>query len=361
MGKMLSSKDLLALLSNAAGTPGNEQEVRKIIRQQLEGLVDFSHDKLGSLVCRKRDKEELPKVMLAAHLDEVGFIVRYITNDGFVKFHNLGGWWGHVLLAQQVIIKTAKGDVPGIIGAKPVHHLREEERKKVLDIKDMFIDVGAKDKQEAMEEFGILPGDHIIPHTIFTAMRNSRLVSGKAFDDRVGIALFVDVIKALADQEHPNAIYGVGTVQEEVGMRGAETVVDQVNPDIAIVLEGSPADDLPGSNKDEMQGAVGQGPQIRLFDPTMITNRSLAQFVLETAEACNIPYQIAVRIGGGTDARQIHLHNMGVPTIVIGVAVRYSHSHVGILSLDDYENTLKLLVELLKRLDTETVVSFTNF
>jgi putative aminopeptidase FrvX len=300
-------------------------------------------------------------VMLAGHLDEVGFIVRYITHDGFVKFHNLGGWWEHVLLAQQVMIKTAKGDVPGIIGAKPVHHLREAERKHVLDITDMFIDVGAKDKPEAMEAFGILPGDHIIPHTTFTTLRNPRLVSGKAFDDRVGVALFVEVIKRLVDQEHPNTVYGVGTVQEEVGTRGAETVVDRVDPDVAIVLEGSPADDLPGTNKDEIQGGVEQGPQIRVFDPTMITNRRLAQFVLETAKGCDIPYQVAVRTSGGTDARQIHLHKTGVPTIVLGVPVRYAHSHAGMLSLDDYDNTLNLLVELLKRLDTQTVASFTDF
>jgi len=358
---MLSSKDLLAQLSNAAGTPGNESEIREIIRQQLEGLAEFSYDKLGSLVCRKKGEKESPKVMLAGHLDEVGFIVRYITSDGFIRFHNLGGWWGHVLLAQQVIIKTAKGDVPGIIGAKPIHHLKEEERRKILDIQDMFIDVGTKDKQEAMEEFGILPGDHIVPHTTFTIMRNPRLVSGKAFDDRVGAALFVDTIRNLADQEHPNAIYGVGTVQEEVGTRGAETAVDQVNPDVAVVLEGSPADDMPGSNKDEIQGVVGQGPQIRLFDPTMITNQRLARFVLETAKASNIPHQVAVRIGGATDARQIHLHSIGVPTIVLGVPVRYAHSHVGILSLDDYDNTLKLLIELLKRLNAETIASFTDF
>lgn len=361
MSKMLSSKDLLAQLSNAAGTPGNETEVRKIIRQQLEGLVKFSHDKLGSLICQKKGAKESPKVMLAGHLDEIGFIVRYISNDGFVKFHNLGGWWGHVLLAQQVIIKTAKGDVPGIIGAKPIHHLKEEERKKLLDIQDMFIDVGAKNKQEAMEEFGILPGDHIIPYTNFASMKNSRLVSGKAFDDRVGVALFVDAIKSLADQKHPNAIYGVGTVQEEVGTRGAETAVDRVNPDVAIVLEGTPADDMPGLNKDETQGVLGQGPQIRLFDPTMITNQRLTRFVLETAKACNIPHQVAVRTTGATDARPIHLHNSGVPSIVLGVPVRYAHSHVGVLSLDDYDNTLKLLVEILKRLDSETVVSFTDF
>ena len=353
--------ELLAQLSNAAGTPGNEGEVRNIIRHYLANVADFSYDNMGSLICRKKGGKESPTIMLAGHLDEVGFIVRYITKDGFVKFLNLGGWWDNVLLAQQVIIKTAKGDVPGIIGAKPVHHLSEEERRKGPELKEMFIDVGAQDKQQAMEEFDILPGDHIVPATRFATMCNSRLVSGKAFDDRVGAALFVAALHALKDRDHPNALYGVGTVQEEVGMRGAETAVDRVNPDAAIVLEGTPADDLPGTSQDDAQGVLGQGPQIRLFDPTMITNRTFAQFVLTTAEACEIPYQVAVRVGGGTDARPIHVHHNGVPTIVLGVPVRYAHSHVGILSLDDYDNTLKLLIELLMRLDAEAVASFVDF
>jgi endoglucanase len=356
-----SSKDLLEQLSNASGTPGNEDEVRAIVRHHLDGLVEFSHDRLGSMVCRKQGGKTSPLVMLAGHMDETGFIVRYLTNEGFVKFHPLGSWWEHTLLAQQVTIKTAKGDVPGIIGAKPVHHLKEGERKNVLDMDAMFIDVGAGSKREAMEEFGISPGDHIVPRTVFTTLRNPRFVSGKAFDDRVGVALFVDALRTLGTEEHPNTISGVGTVQEEIGTRGAETAAHQVNPDIAIVLEGSPADDLPGSKADETQGVLGNGPQIRLFDPTMITNRKFSQFVVETAQACGLPYQVAVRVSGGTDARPIHLHRIGVPTIVLGVPVRYAHSHVGILNLDDYDHTLRLLVELLKRLDAKTVATFTEF
>lgn len=358
---MVSSKELLAQLSNAAGTPGNEGEVRDIVRKHLEGVAEFSYDKQGSLICRRKGGKESPKVMVAGHLDEVGFIVRLITDEGFIKFHNLGGWWGHTMLAQRVIIKTAKGDVPGVIGAKPVHHLDQDERKKVMEIKDMYIDVGAKDKQEAMEEFGIFPGDHIVPHTLFAEMKNPRLVSGKAFDDRVGAALFVEIFRHLADEDLPNAVYGVGTVQEEVGTRGAKTAVDLVNPDVAIVLEGSPADDSPGFVKGESQAKLGCGPQIRLFDPTMIPNRAFIRFVLDTAKSCDISHQVAVRISGGTDGRQIHVHKTGVPTVVIAPPVRYIHGHVGLLHLDDYENSLKLLLELLRRLDAETVSSFTNF
>lgn len=358
---MLSSPELLARLSNAAGTPGNEGEVRSIITQQLDGIADFSHDRLGSLICVKHGQAASPKIMIAAHMDEIGFIVRYVTNDGFVKFHPLGGWWSHVLMAQQVIIKSEKGDILGIIGAKPPHHLSPKEREKLLEFEDMFIDVGARDKAYAEQELGILPGDHIVPATRFAPLANARLVSGKAFDDRVGVALMIAVVHHFAERQHPNTFYGVGTTQEEVGTRGADTAVDMVNPDVAIVLEGTPADDMPGVSKEEAQGVVGHGPQIRLFDPTMITNRALARWMLKVAETSAIRHQVAVRVGGGTDARAIHVHLDGVPTIVLGVPVRYAHSHAGILSLDDYEQTLHLLVEALQRLDANTVSTFTDF
>jgi putative aminopeptidase FrvX len=359
--RKFSSSHLLAQLSNAAGTPGDERAVREVIRQQLAEFADFSYDKVGSIICRSKGDSEHPTIMLAAHMDEVGFIVRYVTNQGFVKFHPLGGWWGHVLLAQPVVIKTAGGDVPGVIGAKPVHHLQSDERQRVLDIQDMFIDVGAASKQEAQETFGIRPGDHIVPNTPFTPLHNPRLVSGKAFDDRVGVALLIEVLRNTAGPPIPSTVYGVGTAQEEVGTRGAATVVEAVKPDVAIVLEGSPADDTPGFPKEERQGQLGRGPQIRVFDPAMIANRALLDMVLDTARQTGIRHQIAVRTSGGTDARAIQSHHTGVPTVVIAVPVRYSHSHIGLLHLDDYEASLALLLELLKRFDAATVAGFTDF
>lgn len=357
----VSSKTLIEQLSNASGTPGREEDIRDIIRQHLTDLVEFSQDKLGSLICHHQGSHANPRIMIAGHLDEIGFIVRHVTRDGFIKFHPLGGWRESTLLAQQVLIRTAKGDLPGIIGAKPIHHLKDDEKKNSLDMETMFIDVGACSKQEAMEDFGIAPGDHIVPRTSCISLHNSRLLCGKAFDDRVGVALLIDTLRTIAAQGHPNTIFGVGTVQEEVGTRGAQTAVAQVNPDLALVVEAPPADDVPGANIDEVQGALGKGPQIRVFDPTMITNRKLVQFVLETAKSCHIPVQTAVRISGGTDAKPIHLHRYGIPTIVIGIPVRYAHSHAGILNLDDYEYTLSLLLALLKRLDVERVTGFTDF
>jgi putative aminopeptidase FrvX len=358
---MIPSQELLTRLSNAVGTPGNEDAVRAIMRQALEGLGEFSTDRLGSLICRQTGSSAAPKIMLAGHLDEIGFLVRYVTENGFVKFHPLGGWWSHVLLAQQVVIKTRQGDVAGIVGAKPVHHLTDAERKNLLDIKDLFIDVGAKDKKEAQEALGIQPGDHILPATRCAQMCNGQLLMGKAFDNRVGVALLIEALQHFAANEHPNALYGVGTVQEEVRMRGAITAVETVQPDLAIVVEGPPADDFPGSNKDEAQGRLGYGPQIRLFDPTMITNRKLVEYVLDIARVSGIPHQVAVRVSGGTDAGKIHVAQRGIPTIVIGVPVRYAHSHVGIISLDDYRHTLQLLVATLAGLDSAKAISFTAF
>ncbi|MCP4395733.1 MAG: M42 family metallopeptidase [bacterium] len=358
---MNESKTLLATLSNAAGTPGNEGEIRDIIRQELRAYAEFSYDKMGSIICRRKAGKDAPKIMLAGHMDEVGFIVRLIAKDGFIKFHNLGGWWGHSMLAQRVVIKSAAGDVPGIIGAPAVHHLTPEQRKQVMKISEIHIDVGAKDREEAMELFGIRPGDHIVPDTHFKEMKNPRLLSGKAFDDRVGVALSIDAFKQLADDEMPNGLYGVGTTQEEVGTRGAGTAVELVSPDVAIILEGSPADDTPGFNGEDSQGELGKGPQIRLFDPTMIANKKLTQYVLKTAKAHNIPHQAAVRTSGGTDGRTIHVHKSGVPTIVIAPPVRYIHSHVGLLNLDDYEQTLKLLLALVRGLDTDTANSFSDY
>jgi putative aminopeptidase FrvX len=357
----MASLELITTLSNAAGTPGHEDAVRAIVRQQLAGITEFSYDRLGSIIATRRGSASSPKIMLAAHMDEVGLMVRYITSDGFVKFHPLGFWWNHVLLAQPMLIKTRLGDVPGIIGAKPIHHLSPEERQKLLELKDMFLDVGASTKQQAMEEFGVQPGDHIVPATMCVPLRNPGFLSGKAFDDRVGVALMIEALQSLVNETHPNTIVGVGTVQEEVQSRGAETASDVVNPDVAIVLEGSPADDFPGANKDEAQGIVGLGPQIRAFDPTMIAPRILLQFVLDVAQSCQIPHQIAVRVSGGTDGQHLHVHANGVPTIVLGVPVRYAHSPVGIISLDDYAHTLQLLSELLRRLDATNVTALTTF
>ena len=353
-----TSLALLEELTEAPGLPGYEEDIRRIVARRVKGLARVSHDRLGSILCEKRGSADRPRIMLPGHMDEIGFLVNGITDDGYLRFSPVGGWWDQVILAQRVIVKTRKGDLTGIVGSKPPHVLSSEERGKVVQRKDMFIDVGAKDKKEATKKLAIRPGDPVVPICPFERMANKKLLLGKAFDDRVGVALFIDVLRRLKGIKHPNTVYGVGTVQEEVGTRGAETAADAVDPDLCLVLDVGIASDVPGFKaEDKDKGTLGKGPQICFLDSGMIPNLKLRDFLVDLAERRKIPYQISMLEGGATDGRPIHLHGTGVPTVYIGIATRYIHSHAGILHADDYDNAVKLLVEAIKRLDAKTVRS----
>ncbi len=227
---MDASQTLLKELTEAFGPPGHESEIAGILKKHLRGLGTVSQDRLGSVICRQNGKADEPRIMMAGHMDEVGFMVKGVTKEGFIKFLPMGGWWGHVLLAQKVRIRTAKGDVIGVVGSKPPHELQEEERRKVMDIKDMFIDVGGTSYFDVKKRLGIRPGDPIIPDAQFSVMANDRLYLAKALDNRVGCALVVDALRKLSKTPHPNAVYGVATTMEEVGLRGAQTSVATVTP-----------------------------------------------------------------------------------------------------------------------------------
>jgi endoglucanase len=349
--------EMLKRLTDVSGVPGYESEVAEVIRRELAGLVAFSYDKLGSIICEKKGSSSSPKIMLPGHMDEVGFMVTRITEDGFIKFTMLGGWPTQYLAAHRVIIKTNKGDVPGIIGAKPIHLMSEEERKKVLDKKDLFIDIGVRDNKDAAR-IGVRPGDPIIPVAPFTQMANPDYLMAKAWDDRIGCALFIDVIKALKGRKHPNTLYGVGTVQEEVGTRGAHTAVRKINPDVALVCEVGIAQDTPGGEKGV--GVLGKGPQITIYDRGTIPNLGLRDLIIDTAEQKHIPYQIQSLEGGSTDGGPIHISAEGVPCIYLGVPARYIHCHSGIIHKADYDNTVRLITEVVLKLDAKTVGRFTK-
>lgn len=351
---------LLQKLTEASGVSGFEGEIKKILEDELKELGELTHDRMGSLICKKQGTGH-SKVMLAAHMDEIGFLVTLITDKGFIKFQPIGGWWDQVLLAQRVIIKTAKGEVPGVIGSKPPHILSVEDKKKMIEKKEMFIDVGVANKDEAIKDLGIRPGDPIVPICPFTVMGNSKFILAKALDDRAGCAVLVEVFKTLQAGNHPNIVYGVGTVQEEVGLRGAVTSVSCVNPDIAIVIDTSIAGDVPGVKEEEAQGKLGDGPAIVLYDASMLPNIKLRDLAIKVAEEENIPYQFEFMSGGGTDAGRIHIHGCGVPTIAIGIPVRYIHSHAGIMHFDDYKNSIRLIKGLLKRLDDEMIKQIKSF
>ncbi len=357
---MDATEKLLKEITEAPGLPGYEGEARAVMRHALEGTAaEISQDGLGSLIAVLPGAAERPRVMLAGHLDEVGFIVRYITDNGFIRFLQLGGWWDQVLLAHQVVVKTSKGDVVGVIGAKPPHMLKEEERNKVVEKDAMYIDVGASSRAQ-VEEMGIRVGDPIIPRTEFTIMAGGKTYLSKAWDNRIGCAMIVEAFRALNGQPHPNTVYGVGTVQEEVGLRGARTSAYAVDPDVGLVLEVGIAGDVPDMKPEEGVGRLGGGVLFLAYDGTMIPNLKLRDLAIDTAKSNGIPYAVDLMPRGGTDGGPIHQNRRGVPSLVIGVPARHIHSHQGIIHRDDFDAAVRLLVALIKRLDAQTVAGLTQ-
>lgn len=350
---MDQTEQFLKALTEAHGVPGYETEVRGVLRQLMEPLGELTQDKLGSLICRQPG--DGPRVMLAGHMDEIGFMVTHITDEGFIKFLQLGGWWDQVLLGQRVLIKTRGGDVTGVIGAKPPHLLPADERSKLVEKKDMYIDIGATSKAD-VEAANIRLGDPIVPDSAFAVLANPKTYLAKAFDNRIGCALVIDALRHYqANGGHPNDLYGVQTVMEEIGLRGATTSVRAVDPDVAIILESDIAGDVPGIKKEESSVKLGAGPTVMLYDARMIPNIKLRDLVIDTAAEIGVPVQFSFMPGGATDGGMIHLHGTGVPTVVIGVPARHIHSHGSIIHRDDYDNAVKLLVAVIGKLDAATV------
>jgi putative aminopeptidase FrvX len=333
------------------GAPGFEGAVAAVMEKHLKGVGPFSRDRLGSFIVEKKGGPG-PRVMLAGHLDEVGFMVKSISKDGYVRFLPLGGWWGHVVLGQRLIIKTRKGDVVGVVGSKPPHELLDEDRKKVLEVRQMFIDVGATSDWDVRKHLDIRPGDPIIPDSSFTVMANPNLLLAKAWDNRIGCAMVAETLLRLKGSAHPNTVLGVATVQEEVGLRGATTSAFKTNPDVAFALDVGIAHDTPGTEGEEK---LGGGPLIVVYDASSIPNRGLLDLVMDTAKKLKMPLQFESVERGGTDAGRIHIHGQGVPSLSMGVPARYIHSHVSIIDRRDFDATVKLLVALVKRLDAKTV------
>jgi len=359
MQKLDETLTMLKDLTDAKGIPGNEYEPREVMKKYIAPYADeIETDGLGSIIAKKSGDANGPKIMIAGHLDEVGFMITQIDKNGFLRFQTVGGWWSQVMLAQRVTIVTTKGDITGVIGSKPPHILSPEARKKPVEIKDMFIDIGASNREEAME-WGVRPGDMAVPYFEFTVMNNEKHLLAKAWDNRIGCAIAIDVLKNLKDENHPNVVYGVATVQEEVGLRGAKTAGNKVQPDISIAVDVGIAGDTPGVSEKEAMGKMGDGPQIILYDASMVSHKGLRELVTKTADELGIPYQFDAIPGGGTDAGSIHLANEGAPSLAITIATRYIHTHAGILHRDDFENAVKLITEVIKRLDRKTVDKIT--
>ncbi len=356
---MDKTASFLKAITEAHGVSGYEGPVRQVVCKYMEPLGEVSQDKIGSVICKKTGSSERPRVMIAGHMDEIGFMVKQITDEGFIKFLPLGGWFDQVLLGQRVIIKTHKGDIVGVIGVKPPHLLSAEEKAKVIIRKDMYIDIGAISKEEVTEA-GVRAGDPIIPRADFVELANGKSYLSKAWDDRIGVALVISALEQFQKENHPNTVFGVSTVMEEVGLRGATTSVNAVDPDVAIVLEADIAGDVPGVKPEESSVKLGKGPSLVLHDARMIPNIKLRDLVISTAEELKIPLQFSSLEAGATDGAAIHLHKIGVPTVVISIPARHIHSHSSIIHRDDYDNTVALLAAMIKKLDESTVTSLTE-
>ncbi len=341
-------------LSEAFGISGYEDDIVEILKEKFKKHAKVLRDRIGSVIAQKTGKSDSPKIMFAAHMDEIGFMVKEVTKEGFIKFLPIGGWWDGNLPGMRVLIKNKKGEcIPGVIGLKPIHELSPEERKKLPEIEHMYIDVGATKSFQVSEKLGIKAGDPIMPVGTFQQMANSDLLLAKAWDDRVGCALLVDMLQELSAIEHPNTVYLVGTVQEEVGLRGAKTSASLIQPDFAFALDVSICRDTPGNGADANE-KLGAGVAILIYDRTMIPHKNLRDFVIEIAETNNIPYHLT-SIKGGYDTGAIHLTNFGVPSLALGIPTRYVHSASSIISYEDYENLLKLTILIVKNLNSEVM------
>ncbi|GLI55032.1 peptidase M42 [Propionigenium maris DSM 9537] len=345
-------------MSNANGVSGFEEEVLEVVRGEVDGGFTVAEDSMRNLYIIGRKDEGLPTIMLDGHTDEVGFMVQSILPNGLLQFVPLGGWIATNIPAHQVRVRDKDGRYHiGVTTSKPPHFMSAQERDKKLAVEDIYIDLGASSYEEVVEEFGIEPGAPVVPHVEFSYNEKNEVMCGKAFDNRLGCAAVVDTMKALEAEGVGVNIVGTLSSQEEVGTRGSVITARRVKPHAAIVFEGTPADDIYRDGY-RAQGALGKGPQIRHRDSSMISNPRFTKFARETAREMGMEFQDAVRVAGGTNGGRIHISNYGIPTIVLGVPTRYAHTHYGYASFKDYRDTVRLAVEIIKRLNWETVNNF---
>ena len=350
---------LLQTLADAPGPSGYEEEVRAIMVRELKPLAtQISYDGLGSVLAQHGTNG--PRIMLDAHMDELGGIVRRVTPDGFLSMQMVGGWLDQALLGQRWVILGSKGTVHAVTGIRDIHVLPAEERTKVFPRNDIFLDVGAKNAAD-VAALGIEPGDPIAPDSPFAVLNGSQRYLGKAWDDRVGCAVVIEVMRRLVAEGHPNILIVAATTQEETGVRGAHTAADVVHPDIGIAIEGGVAGDVTGARPEETQARLGAGPGVFLYDSSEQPNRRLIALIRETGKAEKIPLQFDLVSGYGDDASAIQASNGGVPAVNIVVPVRYTHAHNGVMDRYDFDRTVDLVVALIRRLDSATVKRVRDF
>lgn len=356
------TEKLLEELTNAHGVSGFEGPVRDILRREWKDvLTDLHTDGIGNLIGSLPGSSDSPRVLLMAHMDEVGFLVRHIDENGYLYIHNVGGYFDQSVLTQRLSILTERGEVLGYTGMKSGHILRPDERDRMIPLQDMFVDVGARSRAEA-EAMGLRPGLPVAYATKFEVLNGTGRYLAKAWDDRVGLAVITEALRQLRSRSHSNNLQVAATVQEEIGLRGASVVTASTNPDIVINLEIGIASDFPLlTSKALSQEELGKGAGIFVFDGSMIPNNNYIQWILRLADENTIPVQFESVTGYGEDAAMIQKSARGVPAVNIGIPTRYGHSQSGVIDRSDYDHTVALVVKMIERLTAAEVASLREF
>ncbi len=353
------TKSLLEKLSNAPGPPGAEEPVRAIMVAEMKPLSDsIRYDGMGSVIAQQGSAG--PRIMIDAHMDELGGMVRRITPGGFLTMQMLGGWLDQALVDQRWVILGSKGPVHAVTGIRDIHVVPADDRGKVFPRDLMYLDVGAKTAEEATA-LGLEPGDPVVPDSPFVELNGTGNYLGKAWDDRVGCAALLEAMRRTAKLPYANQLFFAATTQEEIGLRGARTAAQVVKPDIGIAIEGGIAGDTFAGHPEETQAKLGAGPGIFLYDSSALANRKFVSLVKDTAKAKGLPLQLDLVQGYGDDSAEIQESNGGVPTVNLVAPIRYTHAHNGILNRKDFDQLVDLIVDLLLRLDAKTVADLRDF
>ncbi|MBA7844287.1 aminopeptidase [Klebsiella sp. RHBSTW-00484] len=349
--------ELLQQLCEASAVSGDEQEVRLILIDTLEPCVDeITFDGLGSFVARKGTRG--PKVAIVGHMDEVGFMVTHIDESGFIRFTTIGGWWNQSMLNHRVTVRSRAGvKIPGVIGSVAPHALTEKQKQQPLSFDEMFIDIGASSREE-VEKRGIAIGDFISPEANFSRWGDDKVV-GKTLDNRVGCALMAELLQAVDNPEI--TLYGVGSVEEEVGLRGAQTSAEHIKPDVVIVLDTAVAGDVPGIDSIKYPLKLGDGPGLMLFDKRYFPNQQLVAALKQSAGDSGAPLQFCTMKTGATDGGRYNVMGGGRPVAALCLPTRYLHANSGMVSAKDYDALFTLVRELLASLTADKVKAFTDF
>ena len=350
---------LLQRLSDAPGPPGAEDAVRKIMVEQMKPLATapIRYDGMGSVIAQVGASG--PRIMIDAHMDELGGMVRRIAPNGQLTMQMLGGWLDQALVDQRWTILGSKGPVVAVTGIRDIHVITPAERNEVFSRNSVFLDIGAKDAAQAAA-MGIEPGDPVVPDSKFVVMNGTDNYLGKAWDDRIGCAVLLEAMRRMTATPHLNQLFFVATTQEEVGLRGARTAANLVKPDIGLAIEGGIANDQ-GGRPEETQAHLGAGPGIFLYDSSAIPNRKLVALVRATAKAKGIPLQLDLVQGYGDDSAEMQESGSGAPTLNFVVPVRYTHAHNGVVNRQDFDRTVDLMVDVLSKLDQKTVDEIRDF